>query len=122
MTFADFTGKYIFEPLQMNNSHWFYDEAFASKYATLYQVDKPNYQFPAIENKDGSLKPYSCATYPDGSLKTSASDLTKYLIAMLEGFEGKSDLLSKSSFETLFKNIDHFDIDVLYNYIIKAFE
>ena len=25
-------------------------------------------------------------------------------------------------FETLFKNIDHFDIDVLYNYIKKAFE
>jgi CubicO group peptidase (beta-lactamase class C family) len=103
MPFADFTKKYIFEPLQMTNSHWFYDETFASKYATLYQVDKPDYPFPAIENKDGSLKPYSCATYPDGSLKTSTSDLAKYLIAMLKGYEGKSDLLSKSSFETLFK-------------------
>jgi CubicO group peptidase (beta-lactamase class C family) len=103
MTFADFTKKYIFEPLQMNNSHWFYDDSFANKYATLYQVDKPDYPFPAIENKDGSLKPYSCATYPDGSLKTSASDLAKYLIEMLKGYEGKSVLLSKSSYETLFK-------------------
>jgi CubicO group peptidase (beta-lactamase class C family) len=103
MTFADFTKKYIFEPLQMNNSHWFYDDAFASKYATLYQVDKPDYPFAAIENKDGSLKSYSCATYPDGSLKTTTQDLAKYLIEMLKGYEGKSDLLSKSSFETLFK-------------------
>jgi CubicO group peptidase (beta-lactamase class C family) len=103
MTFADFTKKYIFEPLQMNNSHWFYDDAFASKYATLYQVDKPDYSFKELENKDGSLKPYSCATYPDGSLKTTTQDLAKYLIEMLKGYEGKSDLLSKSSFETLFK-------------------
>jgi CubicO group peptidase (beta-lactamase class C family) len=103
MTFADFTKKYIFEPLQMNNSHWFYDDVFASKYATLFQIDKPDYSFPAIENKDGSLKPYSCATYPDGSLKTSGQDLAKYLIEMLKGYEGKSSLLSKSSFETLFK-------------------
>jgi CubicO group peptidase (beta-lactamase class C family) len=86
MTFADFSKKYIFEPLQMNNSHWFYDDAYTSKYATLYQVDKPDYPFSAIENKDGSLKPYSCATYPDGSLKTSSQDLSKYLIAMLNRF------------------------------------
>jgi CubicO group peptidase (beta-lactamase class C family) len=103
MTFDDFTKKYIFEPLQMSNTHWFYDDAFASKYATLYQIDKPDYPFPAIENKDGSLKPYSCATYPDGSLKTTTQDLAKYLIEMLKGYKGKSDLLSKSSFETLFK-------------------
>ena len=103
MSFADFTKKHIFEPLQMNNSHWFYDDAFANKYATLYQVDKPDYPSEGLLNKDGSLKTYSCATYPDGSLKTSAADLSKYLIAMLKGYEGKSDLLSKASFETLFK-------------------
>jgi CubicO group peptidase (beta-lactamase class C family) len=103
MSFADFTKKHIFEPLLMNNSHWFYDDAFAYKYATLYQIDKPDYPFKEIENNDGSLKPYSCATYPDGSLKTSAEDLIKYLIEMLKGYEGKSNLLSKQSFETLFK-------------------
>ncbi len=103
ISFADFTKKHIFDPLQMKSSHWFYDDAFANKYATLYQIDKPDYPFKEIENKDGGLKPYSCATYPDGSLKTSASDLSKYLIEMLKGFEGKSSLLTKASFETLFK-------------------
>jgi CubicO group peptidase (beta-lactamase class C family) len=103
MTFADFTKKYIFEPLQMNNSHWFYDDAFANKYATLYQIDKSDYPIAPLLNKDESLKSYSCVTYPDGSLKTTTQDLAKYLIEMLKGYEGKSDLLSKSSFETLFK-------------------
>ena len=103
MSFADFTKKHIFEPLQMTNSHWFYDDAFTSKYATLYQVDAPDYAFKEIENKDGSLQSYSCATYSDGSLKTSASDLAKYLVDMPKGYEGKSNLLSKSSYITLFK-------------------
>lgn len=103
ITFADFTKKHIFEPLHMNHSHWFYDENLSNQYATLYQIDKPDYSFKEIENLDGSLKTYSCATYPDGSLKTSATDLAKYMIAMFKGYEGKSDLLSKSSFETLFK-------------------
>jgi CubicO group peptidase (beta-lactamase class C family) len=103
ISFSDFTKKYIFESLQMNNTHWFYDDDFANKYATLYQIDKPDYPFKEIENNNGSLKPYSCATYPDGSLKTSASDLAKYLIEMLKGYEGKSNLLSKKSYETLFK-------------------
>jgi len=103
MSFAEFTKKHIFEPLQMTHSHWFYEDAFADKYATLYQVDKPEYPFPAIENKDGSLKSYSCATYPDGSLKTSASDLIKYLVEMNKGLQGNSALLSKVSYETLFK-------------------
>lgn len=103
MTFSEFTKKHLFEPLQMNNSHWFYDEDFAAKYATLYQVDKSDSQFRYLENSNGSLKTYSCATYPDGSLKTSVSDLAKYSIEMLKGYNGKSSLLSKSSYETLFK-------------------
>jgi CubicO group peptidase (beta-lactamase class C family) len=103
MSFAEFTKIHIFEPLKMTHSHWFYEDAFANQYATLYQVDKPDYPFPAIENKDGSLKTYSCATYPDGSLKTSAADLIKYLVEMNKGLQGKSALLSKASYETLFK-------------------
>lgn len=103
ISFADFSKKHIFEPLQMTNSHWFYEDAFANKYATLYQTDKPDYPSDGLLNNDNSLKPYSCATYPDGSLKSSSSDLTKYLIEMLKGIEGKSNLLSEKSFEILFK-------------------
>jgi len=104
ISFPDYTSKYLFEPLHMDASHWFYDENKSMNYATLYEVnrqDLPIYQ--KLLNKDGSLKTYSCITYPDGSLKTSVSDLTKYLIAMIKGYTGQSDLLTKESFETLFK-------------------
>jgi len=102
--FSDYTLKYLFAPLHMDATHWFYDGDKSKNYATLYEVNRqelPIYQ--NLLNKDGSLKIYSCITYPDGSLKTSVSDLAKYLIEMIKGYNGRSDLLTKGSFETLFK-------------------
>ncbi len=104
MSFADYTIKYIFEPLKMNDTHWFYDEVKSKKYATLYEINKlEDSLLKSIVNVDRSVKIYSCATYPDGSLKTSVADLSKYLIAMIKGYANKSNLLTKESFETLFK-------------------
>jgi malate dehydrogenase (quinone) len=104
MTFADFTKEYIFKPLGMNSSHWFYDETLAPKYATLYEVNKPfDPNFKDFINNDGSVKPYALATYPDGSLRTSASDLSKYLKEMQKGLIGKSNLLLPNSYKLLFQ-------------------
>jgi CubicO group peptidase (beta-lactamase class C family) len=104
MSFADYTTKYIFEPLKMNNTHWFYNKTKSNKYATLYEINKIDDQlFKFILNTDRSVKTYSCTTYPDGSLKTSVVDLSKYLIAMIKGYSAKSNLLNKESFEILFK-------------------
>jgi len=47
---------------------------------------------------------YELSTFPDGGLKTSSADLSLFLMEMLKGFEGESDFLSKTSFETLFQN------------------
>jgi CubicO group peptidase (beta-lactamase class C family) len=103
ISFADYTTKYIFEPLKMNDTHWFYSEAKSKKYATLYEINEITKEIKPLVNADRSVKIYSCTTYPDGSLKTSAADLSKYLIAMIKGYSGKSNLLTKESFETLFK-------------------
>ena len=103
ITFADYTATYIFEPLQMKNSHWFYDDTKSKAYATLYEVNKQDLPiYNTILNKDGSLKIYSCATYPDGSLKTSVADLSRYLIAMMKGYTGQPGILTTPSFTTLF--------------------
>jgi CubicO group peptidase (beta-lactamase class C family) len=102
--FADYCAVNIFAPLKMNDSHWFFDESKSPKYATLYEVnrqDDPMYK--QLLNADGTLKPYSSASYPDGSLKTSLNDLTKYLVAMIKGYSGQPGLISKASFQTLFK-------------------
>lgn len=104
MPYAKYTVDNIFTPLKMTDTHWFYDDAKSSKYATLYQVDRHDDAFDkSILNADGSLKTYSLATYPDGSLKTSVADLTKYLIEMIKGYSGTSTIISKKSFDAMFQ-------------------
>lgn len=106
MLFSEFTSKYIFEPLKMQSTSWFYNEKLATKYATLYMVNDPEVALEKqLLNPNKSLKTYSCVTYPDGSLKTTVADLSLYLKAMIQGFDGKdSMLLTSKSFQTLFKS------------------
>ena len=102
--FATYCTNKIFTPLKMTDSHWYYDEKKSSQYATLYEVNRqydPIYK--TLMNADGSLKIYSCISYPDGSLRTSLNDMTKYLVSMIKGYSGKPDLLTKKSFEILFR-------------------
>jgi CubicO group peptidase (beta-lactamase class C family) len=89
MAFADFTAKYVFAPLEMNRTDWFYNETKAKNYATLYDA------------KRKPLPVYSSITYPDGSLKTSVEDLSKYLREIIKGYSGEGKILSKSSFQTM---------------------
>jgi CubicO group peptidase (beta-lactamase class C family) len=102
MSFAAYTQKYIFDPLKMSDTHWFYDEAKSKKYATLYEINEITEEIRPLVNADRSVKTYSCTTYPDGSLKTTVEDLSKYLIAMIKGYSGKSDLFKKELFDSLF--------------------
>ena len=109
-SFEKFTAAGIFTALKMADTHWFYDDARSIKYATLYEINRheePIYK--TLLNNDGSFRVYSCATYPEGSLRTSVADLSKYLIEMMKGYSGKSTLISKTAFETLFKK--HFSPD-----------
>ena len=102
--FDEFTEKHVFSPLGMSSTHWFFDEANRKKYATLYEINKheqPPYK--QLLNADNSLKNYSSVTYPDGSLRSSAADLTAYVKAMSNGYSGRAGILSVESFAMLFK-------------------
>ncbi|MCO6163813.1 serine hydrolase [Flavobacterium sp. NRK F7] len=88
--FNKFTQEYIYTPLQMKNTGWFFDEIDATKLALLYD-----------ENKTPLAK-YSCDTYPDGSLKTTITDLSLYLIELIKGYNGNSNLISKNGWSTFF--------------------
>jgi CubicO group peptidase (beta-lactamase class C family) len=88
-SFSEYTQKAIFEPLSMDSSGWFYEEKNAARYAVLY------------ESKDKPLRPYSSLTYPDGSLRTSVSDLAKYISEIIKGASGSGKILSKESFDVL---------------------
>lgn len=88
----------------MQNTHWFYDEAQANNYATLYEINIlniPNYR--KLLNKDNSLKIYSSIIYPDGSLRTTLNDPSKYAIDILKGYHGKSDLVGKAYYKLIFE-------------------
>jgi CubicO group peptidase (beta-lactamase class C family) len=104
MSFAEFTAKYIFQPLKMTSTDWFYNPSLQGEYATLYQVNESeNALEEMLVNADKSLKEYSCVTYPDGSLKTSVTDLTTYLKAMTKGyFTADSLLMGNALYKTMF--------------------
>lgn len=90
MPFADFVDKYVLQPLAMQNSGWFDRAATANLRATLYD---PQYK---------PYRVYASITYPDGSLRSSCADLSKYLIEIIKGYNGASNLLlGKTSFKKM---------------------
>ena len=91
MSFENFCQKYIFKPLKLNETSFFINDTLIKKHVEIYNSKKQNYPL------------YSEITYPDGSLKTSCHNLSIYLLEMIKGFNGTSNLISKESFEILFK-------------------
>jgi D-alanyl-D-alanine carboxypeptidase len=90
VSYKNFTSTHIFEPLHMKHSGWFTADLKLSRLAQLYY------------NADVNFPLYDLVTYPDGGLKTNASDLSKFLIDMINGLSGKSVLLKQQSFRTMF--------------------
>lgn len=81
----EYTRQQIFVPLHMANTGWSLHEIDPAKHATLY-VGQMDLSIP-IPN-------YEVTTYPDGGVRTSASDLSKLFIALVGdgSFEGTSVL------------------------------
>ncbi|MFD2285790.1 serine hydrolase [Pedobacter petrophilus] len=90
MTYAEFTSKYILKPLQMKNSDWFLNPHKLAEYARPYY------------NQHAVLPYYHFITYPDGGLRTNTADLAKYLMAMINGYNGDQKLLNQSSYQIMF--------------------
>lgn len=90
ISYAAFTSKFIFRPLKMNNSGWAIDTLHIQQYGKLYF------------NHTAELPLYTLLTYPDGGLRTTPGDLSKYLRAIIKGYFGDSSFLSPASFKQLF--------------------
>ena len=91
MPFDQFCKKYIFDPLEMRQTSWKLNDSIAKNHVKIYNLKKQYYPL------------YSEITYPDGSLKTSITDLSKYLVEMINGFNGNGHILSDAAFKTLFQ-------------------
>ncbi len=75
-----YTKRHIFAPLQMDNTGWFLSEIALKNHTKLYVT-----QGPTIP-----IQLWGITTYPDGGVRTSVTDLSKFFIALLNDgeFEG----------------------------------
>ncbi|RYU95592.1 serine hydrolase domain-containing protein [Emticicia agri] len=96
-----YTKQHIFKPLKMNNTGWFFSEINLANHSKLY--DKTTDKLKPIEL-------YGEITYPDGSVRTSVSELSKFFIALLnEGQYKGVRLLKKASVDEMLRF--HYTID-----------
>lgn len=83
----DYCREIIFKPLGMKTSGWFIKEIDMEKHAKLYQ------------NKGDStvvFPIYGFTTYPDGGLRTSVAELSRFFITLLNnGLYNKKQILRK---------------------------
>jgi CubicO group peptidase (beta-lactamase class C family) len=98
MSFRDFTRKYIFAPLKMKNTSWDLPELNKKLVATIYVHN---------DEKDPSgtaeYPQYYITGYPSGGLRTNITDLGKYLVEMIRGYNGTGRLLNKKAYRILFE-------------------
>lgn len=70
----EYSKKYLFGPLKMDDTGWFLSEINLKKHARLY------------EKQDNNIKEiplYGCTTYPDGGVRSSVDDLSHFFICLL---------------------------------------
>jgi CubicO group peptidase (beta-lactamase class C family) len=97
MSFVAFTKKYIFEPLKMNGTGWNFEDLDTSRLSKIYA---PNAE---VDPSGVVAHPqYYMTNYPVSGLKTTATDMGKYLVEMIRGVSGKAKLLTPASYRLLF--------------------
>ena len=89
-----YTRSHIFEPLKMSRTGWFLSEIDLARHSKLY-VSQNGVAIPILL--------YGVTTYPDGGVRTSVADLSKFFIALLDGgeYQGARILDSASAAEML---------------------
>ena len=73
-----YTRKHIFAPLRMTSTGWFLSEIDVANHSTLF-VSQNGFSVP--------IPLYGITTYPDGGVRTTVADLSKFFIALLNGGE-----------------------------------
>ena len=84
-----YTRRTIFAPLRMHHSGWRLSDLPPGVQSTLY-VGQGGFSVP--------IPPYGLATYPDGGVRTSVADLSRFFIALLgDGQVDGARILSPAS-------------------------
>lgn len=70
----DYSKKYLFNPLKMDDTGWFLSEINLNKHTKLYEKQ---------DLKIREIPLYGCTTYPDGGVRSSVDDLSHFFICLL---------------------------------------
>lgn len=94
-TLNEYAKKNIFKPLKMQNSGWALNEIDITKHSKLYE--KKGDSIVQIQLYEGT-------TYPDGGVRTSVKELSKFFISLLnDGKYKKTRILKKETVEEMLR-------------------
>jgi CubicO group peptidase (beta-lactamase class C family) len=86
--FNEFTKRVLFNPLNMSDSGWLLSDVNLANHSRLYKIESDTLKEFAL---------YGFTTYPDGGLRTSVSELSKFLACIAnEGKYNHSRILQKA--------------------------
>ncbi len=102
LSLADYAKAHIFDPLDMKNTSWRLNDLDQSNIAIPYLWDKET-------QKMAPLPLYSFSTWPDGGLRSSANDLAKYLLMVMN--KGEIDNIRILSADSVQKMLPAADKD-----------
>ncbi|MFT0714792.1 serine hydrolase domain-containing protein [Flagellimonas lutimaris] len=88
MEYTEFLQEHILNPLQMESSGWASETHQLENVSTLYWY---GYPIPA----------YEFITYGDGGFMTNIEDFSQYLMAVMKGNNGESNILKASSYKEM---------------------
>ncbi|MGD1317828.1 serine hydrolase domain-containing protein [Chryseobacterium sp. 2R14A] len=87
----EYSKKYIFNPLKMKNSGWNLSEINLKNHSKLYQKE---------DSKIKSIPLYEGITYPDGGVRTSVVELSRFFITLLDDGKYNDKRLLKKELAT----------------------
>lgn len=103
-SYTNFVQKHVLNPLQMTASGWHSKNNPLKNMSTLYWYGYPipNYEF---------------ITYGDGGFMTNIEDFSKFLSAVIKGYNGESNVIKASSYATMLEapNNDDFKKNMFWN-------
>jgi len=89
ISYASYVNDYIIDPLKMNDTGWKINKVDTNNTAVLYS------------EKGFPLPYYLTSFYASGGLRTTISDLSKYLIEVIKGYNEQGILLNPQSYKTM---------------------
>jgi len=90
-----FSADKVFEPLKMHSTGWMLAEVDIDKHSNLYEWG---------EHGHSAVAWYGLATWPDGGLRTSVRDLSRFFAAMISSGELEgSRILSRKTINLMFQ-------------------